>query len=445
MSQSPKASIITAAYNRSNVLRFAIESVRRQSFYDWEHIIVGDHCTDDTEAVVAAFGDDRIRFVNLPQNTGGQSGPHNYALSVARGQYLYYLNQDDFYFPDHVESSIAYLESTGADIIWSPVALPAVNNRNLQDWRVQPIILDGVTTNGNFDPNVFIISSSWAMRSSVTSRVGHWKSASETAVSPSQEYIFRAWKVGCEIKYHPHVSVLCIHSGVRHNSYAARDFAEHELYFKLVFEKTDGFAKIFERIALTMAEASLAANTQVLSRALRNMPNALLCKALSAIGIHPGAFNFYSRYKSDGGFIAWHRKRVLGAPHLRKGDVIRIGDSAANDFLGFGWSIPEATHRWTESTYGQVTFRLSEEPRPEKLVIFGRPMVAQIVEFQIQGQSPVRHDYSDGHEIVEVPLTSDADPLSLTIVVSQTVRPKDLNGSPDTRSLGFCVQKIELT
>ena len=68
----PRVSIITSTFNRSNVLRLAIASVRRSTFEDWELLVVGDHCTDDTEAVVSAFGDSRIRFFNLPQNHGEQ-------------------------------------------------------------------------------------------------------------------------------------------------------------------------------------------------------------------------------------------------------------------------------------------------------------------------------------------------------------------------------------
>jgi glycosyltransferase involved in cell wall biosynthesis len=76
-SNNPLVSIITATYNRSNILPYTIASVLRSTFEDWELLVVGDACTDDTEQVVSAFNDPRIRFFNLAQNVGEQSGPNN--------------------------------------------------------------------------------------------------------------------------------------------------------------------------------------------------------------------------------------------------------------------------------------------------------------------------------------------------------------------------------
>lgn len=59
----PEISVITATYNRSNALALAIRTVLWQTCPDWELIVVGDHCTDDTEDVVRGFPDPRIRFV----------------------------------------------------------------------------------------------------------------------------------------------------------------------------------------------------------------------------------------------------------------------------------------------------------------------------------------------------------------------------------------------
>src|SRR5271166_2413327 len=80
-----------------------VVSVILQTFTDWELLVMGDGCTDDSAEVVARFTDPRIRFVNLPERVGDQSGPNNEGARIARGRYIAYLNHDDLWFPDHIE------------------------------------------------------------------------------------------------------------------------------------------------------------------------------------------------------------------------------------------------------------------------------------------------------------------------------------------------------
>ena len=58
----PAISIIIAAYNWSSALDLAIQSVLMQTHTDFELLVIGDHCTDDIETVVARFGDPRIHW-----------------------------------------------------------------------------------------------------------------------------------------------------------------------------------------------------------------------------------------------------------------------------------------------------------------------------------------------------------------------------------------------
>ncbi len=64
---------------------------------------MGDCCTDDTQEIVASFGDPRIRWHNLTQNSGNQAGPNNAGLKMARGEFTAYMHQDDLWFPEHLE------------------------------------------------------------------------------------------------------------------------------------------------------------------------------------------------------------------------------------------------------------------------------------------------------------------------------------------------------
>src|SRR5690606_38360028 len=120
---APSVSVVMAVYNRSNILRFVLDSVRAQTRTDWELIAVGDACTDDSGAVVQSYADPRMHWVNLPRNTGEQSGPNNEGVRRARGRYIAFLNHDDLWLPHHLEVLLAALEETGADLVFGLLAV----------------------------------------------------------------------------------------------------------------------------------------------------------------------------------------------------------------------------------------------------------------------------------------------------------------------------------
>jgi len=101
------------------VLRHTIESVLWQTFPDFEVLVIGDGCSDNTEDVVRSFDDSRIEWHNLPENTGDQSGPTNEGLRRARGKYMAYLNHDDIWLPNHLETLVEHIEETQADFVYS--------------------------------------------------------------------------------------------------------------------------------------------------------------------------------------------------------------------------------------------------------------------------------------------------------------------------------------
>lgn len=112
MTAAPKVSIVTSTYNRSAVLRRAIESVRAQhGFDDWEMCIVGDCTPDDSEAVVASLGDPRLRFYNLPVKSPprahGAIAKNHAVFQMARAPYIAYLDDDDEYRPDFLRIMMA--------------------------------------------------------------------------------------------------------------------------------------------------------------------------------------------------------------------------------------------------------------------------------------------------------------------------------------------------
>ena len=118
---SPKFSILLPTYNRAQVLATAILSAQAQTFCDFELLIVGDGCTDESADVVAAFAkkDQRIRWFDLPKAPGFGYANRNLALREARGELVAFLAHDDLWFPDHLEICNRVMEDPEVDLVHS--------------------------------------------------------------------------------------------------------------------------------------------------------------------------------------------------------------------------------------------------------------------------------------------------------------------------------------
>jgi glycosyltransferase involved in cell wall biosynthesis len=102
-----KVSVIIPNYNQSHYLASAIHSVLRQSFKDFEIIVVDDGSTDNTLEVLAQFSD---QVVYLRQENQGLAGARNTGIRAARGELIGLLDADDEWRPDYLEQMLALSE-----------------------------------------------------------------------------------------------------------------------------------------------------------------------------------------------------------------------------------------------------------------------------------------------------------------------------------------------
>jgi glycosyltransferase involved in cell wall biosynthesis len=98
---SPFFSIILPTYNRSHLITKAIESVLAQTYASWELVIVDDGSTDNTKETVALFIDPRIHYIY--QQNSERSAARNNGMDRAKGQYICFLDSDDYYLNDHLQ------------------------------------------------------------------------------------------------------------------------------------------------------------------------------------------------------------------------------------------------------------------------------------------------------------------------------------------------------
>lgn len=204
---SPRATVIIPTYNRSKVLPFAISSVLGQTMEDFELLVVGDGCTDDTEQVVTAIGDARVRWINLPSNTGHQSGPNNRGLREARGEYIAYLGHDDIWLKHHLESAIRHLEASGADISHSLlVSVPPGAEVGL-------LVLPKPELGHGGPPSCRV------HRRRVSEKIGGWRDYRSLNFAPETDFFIRAREAGFADVFVPQLTVIKFPALLRKNVY----------------------------------------------------------------------------------------------------------------------------------------------------------------------------------------------------------------------------------
>lgn len=212
----PRVTVITATYNWSAVLPFCVASVLEQTFTDFEYLIIGDGCTDDSEQVVTSIGDPRLRWINIPR-FGHQAGPNNEGLRQARGELIAYLGHDDLWLPHHLEVMVAALEG-GADLAHSIVA--------------------SVSSDGVVSPKTKVPTGT-AHRRSLTERIGGWRDYRELLTAPERDLWSRAAASGAKSLIVPRLTAVKVPAGTRRDVYRQRPFHEQAAWLARIRSEPD--------------------------------------------------------------------------------------------------------------------------------------------------------------------------------------------------------------
>jgi hypothetical protein len=213
----PLVSVVIATYNWSTVLRWAIRSVRAQQYPRWELIVVGDCCTDDSQAVVESFEDQRIRWHNRDSNSGSQSLPNNDGIAMAKGELIAYLGHDDLWAPDHLSRLVAVQRRASANVAYSlteVIGPPGSGMRN-----VTGLTVDGYA-GGHLAP------SSLLHQRDLSKHIGGWRDYREIEAAPDTEFTERALVAGASFACSWALTCFKLPSAMRRNSYV--ELASHE-------------------------------------------------------------------------------------------------------------------------------------------------------------------------------------------------------------------------
>ena len=226
---SPLVTVIIPTYNWSAVLPYSIGSVLRQTLADFELLVIGDGCTDDSETVVRAVGDPRIRWINLPTNMGNQAGPNNEGLRLARGEFIAYLGHDDLWLPHHL-SSLTGCMGQGADLAYG-VTL-TVGPEGSFVVPAPPLSV--------YWPGAWIAPTAIVHRRRVTEHVGGWSDYRELRCDPETDLWHRAYEGGYRFAFVHRLTSVKFPAAWRRDVYKHRPHHEQAAWLERI-DKNPGF------------------------------------------------------------------------------------------------------------------------------------------------------------------------------------------------------------
>ena len=113
----PKISVVLPIYNVENYLRECLDSLKNQTLKDLEFICINDGSTDGTQAILDEYAQNDERFVLVYQENQGQGAARNYGIDIARGEYLAFVDPDDWVELDAFEKLYVFAVVKNADVV----------------------------------------------------------------------------------------------------------------------------------------------------------------------------------------------------------------------------------------------------------------------------------------------------------------------------------------
>ena len=131
-----KFSIITPVYNSEKYLSKCIESILNQTYKDWEFIIVDDGSTDSSLTIMQQYACKDNRIIVFSKSNEGPGLTRNCAVQMATGEYIAFLDSDDYVSNDFLERINLEIDSADVDVIFYDLIFEDENGKQLREERM---------------------------------------------------------------------------------------------------------------------------------------------------------------------------------------------------------------------------------------------------------------------------------------------------------------------
>jgi glycosyltransferase involved in cell wall biosynthesis len=421
----PAITVAIATYNWSRALRCAIRSVLLQTMQDFEVLVVGDGCTDDSEAVVAEFDDRRLRWHNFDQNHGGQWAANNFANENAAADWIAYLGHDDIWYPTHLEAVLRTARETSAKVITSVAILYGPPSSGVRS-------LAGIFATGSFSSRDFVPPSAFANARSIYRAGVRWRHHDTQSLPTDVTFLREAAAIG-PLASTDELTCFKFNAAWRRDAYKVKAVDEQKRLLQRIESGIDFRQQEYRDVLQAVVSNKF-------------MPLEVPIDA----NVSPGS-------------IARQFRRWKGAdgrhnPSALRRIEARVRFDMADQDMPFEWHGLE-----TDSKYGSFRWTGPNARATIDLpVVFDRDLRFRIhvitaigpidgVALSIHGQ-PIRHrvERLDGGTFLlegrlDCAAMAKPDPdFGITLDVGETIRPMDIGANEDRRWLGLLINWCEL-
>jgi glycosyltransferase involved in cell wall biosynthesis len=213
--EKPKITVIIAAYHRIFALKKTLKSLYKQSYTNWQAIVICDFCSSEFMSQVDR-SDKRVKYINLPIRCGNQYGPNSIGLKLAKTEYIAYLNHDDLWLDDHLEIALKNLKLKKTDAYLGKAAFCHPKNQPGWPHNIERLLFSEVNRPEYlwrciYGPNYFFEPvSSWVIRAQLAKKVGFWRPPNSTNLTPVMDWLSRLAIAGAQFSIGEKITVLKI-------------------------------------------------------------------------------------------------------------------------------------------------------------------------------------------------------------------------------------------
>ncbi len=423
----PAVTVVIPTYNWSAALRCAIRSVLLQTVGDFEILVVGDGCTDDSDRVVKAFQDKRIRWHNLDRNYGSQWAANNYAIENAESDWIAYLGHDDIWYPTHLEAILRTAKTGSADVVASVMVLYGPPGSNVRG-------IAGLFGSGTYSPKDFVPPSAFAHTKALYGDAIKWRDPATVTLPMDALFVNQVAASARKFAATGELTSFKFNAAWRRDAYKLKPVDEQLAMLQRIESKVD-----FRQSELIDILQSVVSGRFL---SVQNPPTQ---------GVEPGWFVRQNRkFKGiDSRFQGTDLKQITG--------LVRF--DLTGSMMPFEWHDVErdpahGSFRWSgpsrESTIDlPIVFNSDLLIR---LKLLNSLVPADTIALEIHGRrlTPRIRVESDSTVTLEADVriaelgTSPNRDFGVTIKLDQTIRPGDVSASHDFRWVGVAVNWIEL-